>query len=932
MTAGAAALAVVATRSHLPAVLALARSAARTWATPPRMHVALVDHPPGPVRLPALDALDVRLLDAATLGLPTWEWLATKYDAASLCCVVKPFLVRHLLDRGEAEVFYCDADVLFLGDGAGLLAHRREAAFVVVPHMLRPFPATQRHGSPSMGDIALAGVFNAGMFVAREHPETRPFLDTWAELITGAGAFVPEFREQREQQAFNWVTSFVDAVAVHRDPTVNVAYWNLHERPVRWAALDDGPADRFLLDGRPLTSFHFSGFRPGSGRLSVHDHRGLHDSNANVRGLCALYERSLTAAEDDLGPQPAYGRDEVGGLALTPGLRGWLRRSEPRLGPAPTGPWPVVARRALDGLHGLLADSPLLPPHVAAYVGSRGDLAGLYEAGALYPGDLLAWLPARMPVESEDGAAYLACTPFVVARADPTQRIPAHEAATCLRFIHEHRGDLVAAMPDPLGADREAFEDWLRRGLIQDYEVPPNVAALAADLDLDGALARILARLQRHPGLRERVREDGLTLPAVRSLAADAASGHGLDATDLALAEWALSGPSAETSRAVAARVLPSATPDPGVPTDPLALNVLGHFASPIGLGSAAHGVVAAATSAGLRCHPVVLTNMTMRPDLAVEHLEAQPDPRCGTSLVVTYPHIDHDVLDVFPGAFTGDRATIAYLAWEQRDCVADWAARFAPYDRLLALSGFAAGSIARAFGRPCDVLPCVVEAGEPQDGEPRADHGLPPGAFVVGLVLDATSALERKNPAAAARAIVRAFRGTRDVLVVLKINGAGQDANVLRVDRVAGLLREAGIAHRVISDVLPRPRLESLMRCMDVYLSLHRAEGFGYTMAEAMALGVPVVATGYSGNLEYMTPDNAYLVAHREALVTETEGPFCTGTVWAEPDVEDAAAKLRHVYEDRAEARRRALRGQDDVRRTLSAQAVGARLSALLA
>jgi glycosyltransferase involved in cell wall biosynthesis len=108
-----------------------------------------------------------------------------------------------------------------------------------------------------------------------------------------------------------------------------------------------------------------------------------------------------------------------------------------------------------------------------------------------------------------------------------------------------------------------------------------------------------------------------------------------------------------------------------------------------------------------------------------------------------------------------------------------------------------------------------------------------------------------------------------------------------------------------------------------DCYLSLHRAEGFGYTMAEAMFYGVPVIASGYSGNLEYMNPNNSYLVPCKEAFVKTPDGPFQRGSVWGDPNLDAAAAMLRQIAEHPADAIARGRLGHDAVVEKLSASAV---------
>lgn len=114
-----------------------------------------------------------------------------------------------------------------------------------------------------------------------------------------------------------------------------------------------------------------------------------------------------------------------------------------------------------------------------------------------------------------------------------------------------------------------------------------------------------------------------------------------------------------------------------------------------------------------------------------------------------------------------------------------------------------------------------------------------------------------------------------------------------------------------LLERVLDRRERDALMA---TYVSLHRAEGFGLTMAEAMALGKPVIATGYSGNLEYMTEENSYLVGWRLVPVGPGAPPYPPDHHWADPDVEEAAHWMRHVYEHPEEARQRGERARRDI------------------
>lgn len=362
----------------------------------------------------------------------------------------------------------------------------------------------------------------------------------------------------------------------------------------------------------------------------------------------------------------------------------------------------------------------------------------------------------------------------------------------------------------------------------------------------------------------------------------------------------------------------------------PRGVNVFGFFKSPIGLGAASCGLVAALERADYQTRRVVLTNSTMDVDVRPDDLHPDFGFNFPRNIVVTYPHIQHDNFAVFPREFFDGRETSAYVAWEQRDLHLLWAEGLGRYDRLFALSRFTADAIAAATGRPCEPIPCVVDV-DHTAGErwPRASFGIPPDAFVVGVVFDATSSVERKNPLTVVRAVGTALAG-RNALLVVKISGGGRARFAPAVRAIVNEARRYRLDHLLITDVMPKGRVDALIAGCDLYVSLHRSEGFGYTLAEAMMLGVPVVATAYSGNMDFMTPQNSFLVDSRETVVRRQEGPFQLGTVWAEPDLDDAVDKIRRVYERPDEAKARAGRARIDVEAIVSVKAVARRIREL--
>jgi glycosyltransferase involved in cell wall biosynthesis len=203
--------------------------------------------------------------------------------------------------------------------------------------------------------------------------------------------------------------------------------------------------------------------------------------------------------------------------------------------------------------------------------------------------------------------------------------------------------------------------------------------------------------------------------------------------------------------------------------------------------------------------------------------------------------------------------------------------------------SRFACDSLAQRFAQPMHVVPHRVPAAM----QPRIRAGQP---FTVLTLADSRSSFVRKNPAGGVRAFCRAFGPADPARLIVKLNGKG-------VDR-AELLGEAQDWPniQVIDTYLDRDALRALYLSADVLLSLHRAEGFGLPMLEAMALGVPVVATAWSGNLDFMTPQTSLLVPAQTVPVEDSAVYFrYADAVWAAPDEAEAAVALRRLADEPA-------------------------------
>jgi len=218
-------------------------------------------------------------------------------------------------------------------------------------------------------------------------------------------------------------------------------------------------------------------------------------------------------------------------------------------------------------------------------------------------------------------------------------------------------------------------------------------------------------------------------------------------------------------------------------------------------------------------------------------------------------------------------------------------AARF--LDELWVASDYVRESIAHEVDVPVHVVPLPVEPPR-APLRTRAELGLP-DTFTFLFVFDYWS-WERKNPAAVVEAFIKAFEpGEGPVLVLKSLHG--RDWKPTQFEAVAAIAN--GREDIVFRDgYVSADERDSYVEACDCYVSLHRSEGLGLTMAEALAHGKPVIATGYSGNLEFMSERESLLVPYRLVDVPKTWWAHAPGAKWAEPDIDAAASLMRRVWE----------------------------------
>jgi glycosyltransferase involved in cell wall biosynthesis len=241
----------------------------------------------------------------------------------------------------------------------------------------------------------------------------------------------------------------------------------------------------------------------------------------------------------------------------------------------------------------------------------------------------------------------------------------------------------------------------------------------------------------------------------------------------------------------------------------------------------------------------------------------------------------------------------IIYPVWELANYPSGWARHLNRFDEVWVPTRFVYGAVSPRVNTPVRVMPFASQVDETTPVT-RDYFGLSDDQYIFLNFFDFSSYSARKNPVAvldAFRAFLR-MRPDAETKLVVKVSGGAEHASELE----ALSDHASPIADRVLflDRVFNTAEMASLTACCDCFVSLHRAEGFGRGLSEAMSLGKPVIATAYSGNVDFMDRRNSLLVDYELTPVDPKAYPFAEGQAWAEADVLQAAEYMSRLYDDR--------------------------------
>ncbi len=555
---------------------------------------------------------------------------------------------------------------------------------------------------------------------------------------------------------------------------------------------------------------------------------------------------------------------------------------EPHLLSKHQGPAPLVR----------LSERPAVARICAEY--AERLLASGYREAASHPYGF-GRLPGGVPVDgrmrrlyraelaaAERGEAPEPPTPFDAEHPErfvewlqrPDDRAGPGTVSRYLAAIYADRPDLQVAFPN-LRWMPDDYLEWARTTGAAEEAIPPELVQ-----GYTPTATRALARKVRRK--LARTLAPTLTRPLTSARSRDAESRDG---------DRGSASPPAERPRTLL----------PGV-------NVAGYFRAETGVGEAARHLLAGITRAEIPYSTITYAATTSRQEHRFD-AERSGDPVYDTNIIC----VNADQIQAFVNDIGADllanRYSIALWWWEIGHFPDFLHGAFEVVDEVWVGSDFVAEAVAAATSKPVLTLPLGIEPPK-VEAMPRAQLGVPEG-FVFLFLFDFLSVFERKNPLGLVDAFKRAFTPGEGPTLVLKSMNGDQTPRSLEKLRLAVADRPDIL---LIDEYLSAAEKNALMATCDAYVSLHRSEGFGLTMAEAMVLGKPVIATGYSGNLMFMDQANSYLVPYRLVPIPPGCEPYPAGIEWAEPDVEAAAELMRRVYEQPDEAREKGVRARDEM------------------
>jgi glycosyltransferase involved in cell wall biosynthesis len=352
-------------------------------------------------------------------------------------------------------------------------------------------------------------------------------------------------------------------------------------------------------------------------------------------------------------------------------------------------------------------------------------------------------------------------------------------------------------------------------------------------------------------------------------------------------------------------------------------INIAGYLSSGLGLGEAARNLVKAIKTQDI---PFALNNYEISKDRnnnnQYSDLFKTENPYFFNLINVNPDHFDFFYLKGKEDYFK-NKYNIGMWYWELSNFPDEWIKYFVFFNEIWVATDFILNAISFYSPIPVIKIPPVIEL-EYDQSIGREYFEIPEGIFVFLFTFDFYSTMMRKNPIGLISAFKMAFGNDDKAMLIIKSsNGKYFKRDFHTLTKEINGFKNI----KLIDSYLERKVLNSLINASDCYTSLHRSEGFGLGIAEAMYLGKPVIVTGYSGNMDFNNINNSFLVRYELSVLDQDYGLYKKGNIWAEPDIEHAAQLMRTVFENRDYSSKIAKEGMEFIKTNYSPEIVGKKI-----
>ena len=921
--------------------LALGLTLAESWREhhpDQSFYIILVDHTND---LDDIDLKGATLLSVKDIGIPAFSHFLYRYTILELNTAVKPFALEYLLRNTDSDsVCYIDPDIWIKSPLVEVFEAYKTANLVLTPHMREPFWDNK---APSETGILQSGTYNLGFVGLKKSDDAFKLLRWWQDkLYADCIVDIPNglFVDQK------WMDLSVAYVSEHKiiyHPGYNAAYWNLHERVLR----DEG--DKFTIDGLDIGFFHFSGYSPFKRDVfSKHQNRHILADNEALEKLCNEYGDKLIENRHEHYSQMTYGYANLPNGVKLPlniirdALQDMYRQSieypDPLLESDKFCKFMVtpgkLPRTTLPPLHHYLLQRR--PDVAAAFPGAKSDCQDehyqnwLKTSGAKEENvrDLLKIKAGKLAknhvieamtlVKENKGKRFFSTFDNMWSNPETllqfslwfkrfgkkeigTDKIHSHKvkiaAESILKVLSLYfaRKDLQSVFKkiEIFEEDGLRYVNWLKQNigsLDSDFtlgqifffeEFLKNASPLVACMRLLYTVTPDNCR----PNVtlfnfEKRAEEIGIDEKFYDYISEFLSSElHLSESLQNTLAVEEKTDIPEEKSLKFSDNNRDNSSVDPKK-----LINIAGYLKSSMGMGEAGRSLTRILRAGGYTVKELNLPHYTDDYGMP-EHPNflGYSAPNAYMSISVVNADSTQFLKEQTPECYWTSKKNVGYWLWETEKLPRSMGQFAVNFDEIWTSSEYAAKAIQASVDVPVKILPLALDFENLDTAQSKRNYfNLPEDRVLFGFMFDPKSVLERKNVSNLIEAYKLAMGDSQKAALVLKING-GQ-ANSLEVASVLQKTKDIGAI--IVIRQMTRSEVADFMATLDVYVSLHRSEGFGLTCAESMALGKPVVASGYSANIDFMNDKNSLLVTTEVYNTKRAYGPYPFATRWGNPDV----------------------------------------------